>query len=395
MFRDGYRVSPYGDEQDDWLSLDRQALSSPGYKLNKLQFIGRVTVSRLLNPRLLDQTNREGLKDCPEKRVLVELLRYILQDLLKRHMDEVKRQQSAEELDIDLSELEKRMTGLQQRATRSIKALRQRHGDGVVEIRDIEQMFKEMQAAFETAVRATEIAQDEQARLLHLAGIGLMLEVVAHELARSTESALSTLAETRDQRLPEEVTGRLRTLRAELQTMNKRLRVLDPLSVPGRQRRETFDLIEVVKDSVTGRARQLDRHRVEAAVRTHGAGRLMVHGVRGMYVQIFENLLSNAIFWLGRRRADESDFVPKIFIDFDALGREVRFQDNGPGVSPDLKEEIFRAFFSTKDQRRRQGLGLYIARECAVHNGATLTLSGEHTEHHDRLNTFVLKLAEA
>jgi hypothetical protein len=80
MFRNGYRVSPYGDDDDDWLGLDRKALASPGYKLNKAQFIGRVSISRMMNPRLIDQTNREGLKDCDEKSVLIEVLRYVIQD---------------------------------------------------------------------------------------------------------------------------------------------------------------------------------------------------------------------------------------------------------------------------------------------------------------------------
>src|SRR3990167_9202757 len=47
LFRDGYRVSPYGDDADDWLGLDRKALASQGYKLNKSQFVGRVRISRL------------------------------------------------------------------------------------------------------------------------------------------------------------------------------------------------------------------------------------------------------------------------------------------------------------------------------------------------------------
>lgn len=67
LFRDGYRVLPYGDEGDDWLGLNRKALSASGYKLNTKQFIGRVAIGRISNPCLLDQTNRQGLQDCPEK----------------------------------------------------------------------------------------------------------------------------------------------------------------------------------------------------------------------------------------------------------------------------------------------------------------------------------------
>ena len=74
--------------------------------------------------------------------------------------------------------------------------------------------------------------------------------------------------------------------------------------------------------------------------------------------------------------------------------RRVYFEDNGPGISIDLKEDVFRPFFSTKDRRRRQGLGLYIARECAHYNDAELYLADENSLHPNRLNTFVLELPQ-
>lgn len=35
VFRDGFRVNPYGGPDDDWLGLDKKALASGGYKLNR------------------------------------------------------------------------------------------------------------------------------------------------------------------------------------------------------------------------------------------------------------------------------------------------------------------------------------------------------------------------
>ena len=70
VYRDGYRVPPYGSADDDWLDLDRGALAAQGYKVNRAQLIGKVDISANENPRLRDQTNREGLRDCVEKRTL-------------------------------------------------------------------------------------------------------------------------------------------------------------------------------------------------------------------------------------------------------------------------------------------------------------------------------------
>ena len=91
LYRDGYQVLPYGDEDTDWLELDRRALASRGYKLNKAQFVGRVCVSRLANPALVDQTSREGLRDCDEKEAVLHILRFAIQHRLKDTLEDCMR----------------------------------------------------------------------------------------------------------------------------------------------------------------------------------------------------------------------------------------------------------------------------------------------------------------
>lgn len=392
LFRDGYRVLPYGEDKDDWLALDRRALASPGYKLNKTQFIGRVKISRLGNPHLIDQTNREGLKETPEKYVFVELLRYVTQNLLRNFMDEVERAQT--HVEVDVAQVQERISSLETRAREAIRRLKSQHGENAVEFQDLQEMFEQMKQYFEQARALAEQAEDERARLIQLAGIGLMLEVVAHELARSTETAMKSLATAQTDNLPAEVAATLKVLRTEMQTMNKRLRVLDPLSVSGRQHRETFDLPALVRDIFGGRARQFERHHINADVSVKRGKSLVITAVKGMYVQVIENLTSNSVFWLGKRMEEDPGFEPKINVVVDAQLRQLTFADNGPGINEELKEDVFKPFFSTKDRRRRQGLGLYIARECAAYNDARLFLSTEHTEHETRLNTFVLELPQ-
>jgi len=117
----------------------------------------------------------------------------------------------------------------------------------------------------------------------------------------------------------------------------------------------------------------------------------MVYAVKGMYVQIVENLIHNSVYWLDLRRLDEPDHKPRIEIEIGNPPILMEYTDNGPGIQPSLREEVFKAFFSTKGKTRRQGLGLFIARDCAEHNGGQLYLSDERPHHRGRLNTFVLE----
>ena len=45
VFRDFFRISPYGGQDDDWLELDKKALAAKSYKVNRSQIIGQVSLS--------------------------------------------------------------------------------------------------------------------------------------------------------------------------------------------------------------------------------------------------------------------------------------------------------------------------------------------------------------
>jgi signal transduction histidine kinase len=366
-------------------------LAAGGYKLNKAQFIGRVSISRTANPYLIDQTNREGLKDCDEKRVLIEVLRFVIQDRLRRFIEEV--DERHREIELDFQQTEKRVLNLENRAQASIRQLEKRHADEQPQLRELLALFEEMRAYFGAAKQRAEQIEDERDRMIQLAGVGLMLEIVAHELARSTEFTLRILDEADPGRLPADIAALFGTLRDEMKTMNRRLRVLDPLSVSGRQRKQTFDFVDLVRGICAGHTAQFRRHMVEADIKVAGGRKqVLVHGVRGMFVQIVENLVQNSIYWMHLRRLDEEDYHPKIEIHIDEPRRLMEYTDNGPGIQPSLRDEVFKAFFSTKGKSRRQGLGLYIARDCARHHGGELYLSDQRRIHRERLNTFVLEL---
>jgi signal transduction histidine kinase len=394
LFRDGYRVFPYGDDDDDWLALDRRALASSGYKLNKQQFVGRVQISRIRNSRLIDQTNREGLKDCDEKSVLLEVMQFVIQSRLRQFLDEVIRKHRSFELDYETSERQVRT--LRGRALTSIQALEKRHSEELPVLHQLTSIIEEMNDYFLKAKEKAEQVEDERDRMVQLAGIGLMLEIVAHELARSTEHTIQVLNNAKPELVSQELSALFKSLRDEMITMNKRLRVLDPLSVSGRQRRETFDLCELVQEVIAGRAAQFKRHNVRVSLKTSPASsKVMVTGVRGMFIQILENLIQNSIYWMALKRQDESDYKPSITILLGPIPMLMQFSDNGPGIQASLQDEVFKAFFSTKGKSRRQGLGLYIARDCAEHNGASLYLSPDSSVSSGRLNTFILEMQES
>ena len=391
LFRDGFRVMPYGRESDDWLELDRRALASTGYLLNKAQFVGRVQVSRIANGALVDQTNREGLRVCPEQRALVAMLQFsirhfrvFLQDVRSRHQDQ--------SVDIVVA-ADTEVPDLMNRARRAIQGIREQGPEVASVADDLQGMFTEIRSYFERLRLRAEEIEKENREMIHMAGVGLMVEVVAHELARSSENALSAIEDLRRRQLPEQIRRLLESLGAEMRAISKRIRVLDPLSVSGRQRREVFDLTDLFDSTLEGHQQQFTRHEVKLKV--HKPERpVRVRAVKGMIVQILENLISNSIYWLDLRRRKDRRFRPVITIRITGDPLTIVYKDNGRGIAKEFREKVFRPFFSLKELSKRRGLGLFIARECAQHHGGKLYLDDHTIDDNGRVHQFIVELPD-
>ena len=83
LYRDKFKVRPYGDSGNDWLDLSERQTQSPGgvgsdsgsWRVLPYQLIGQVKIGRRENPALYDMANREGLTQNDEYYILVELLK--------------------------------------------------------------------------------------------------------------------------------------------------------------------------------------------------------------------------------------------------------------------------------------------------------------------------------
>lgn len=394
VFRDGFRVLPYGDEGDDWLHMDPKAYSSSGFKVNRKQIIGRVSISVLQNPALTDQTNREGLRETPEKQALVNILRHILDDELRQFLNVVDNEERTR-LRLSFDEVGERLAKEKQSLRKNLAELRRRRSETPEEqliFKGIDEAVDSLENMMEEAQALADEFERGRSQVIHLAGLGLMVEFLAHELNRATQHALGTLADGRGGGGLSP--SAIQHLELQLKTLQKRLSSLDPTTTSGRNRKQTFDIAVLAQQVLDGHAAELQRHGITAhPVRVLPREQpVEVKMVKGMVIQVLENLLSNSVYWLKQQRRVERGFAPEIIIEVDADEQLLRVTDNGPGVSEEDAEHLFKPFFTRKPPGEGKGLGLYISREIAHYHQATLELSVERRIHANRRNTFVLTL---
>lgn len=75
VYRDGFRIEPFGSRTADWLHIAEKRAKRAGHAhIVPSRLFGYVEISRLSNPDLADTTSRQALLDTPTARTLVTVL---------------------------------------------------------------------------------------------------------------------------------------------------------------------------------------------------------------------------------------------------------------------------------------------------------------------------------
>ena len=388
LYRYGFRILPYGDPKDDWLALDETAFGVSGFKLNRQQVIGRVLIETP-HSALSEQSNRQGLIDSETFYALQKVLLWVVHTELRgliNDADEIEliERRAAEQNTRTVSKARRRVDA-------ALKRLRQHVGDtAAAEIDDLSERVSSLTVESEKLIeRIAGIiaeADEEREKFVYLAGIGLMTEFIFHELERAVSYTMDIIS-----RGPIRQTT-IDSLRDQLKTLHKRVAAFDELTGEKRQRKSVFDLPELVGHILENHAREFERHGI--AVRFEQTPLAFeIRAVRGMVIQILENLIVNAAYWLKQQKHFDPDFEPGLTVVIDAKNRRLTVEDNGPGVVEERRERIFQPFITTKPPGQGRGLGLYIARDMAVYHDWQLYMDDDIGRVREgRMNMFVLDM---
>lgn len=119
-----------------------------------------------------------------------------------------------------------------------------------------------------------------------------------------------------------------------------------------------FDIHHSVYESLQLLDGILRLNNIETEVNDHSSP-VIVMGSPGEFKQVMINLLQNsrdALF-------ENNTTNPKITIGIDAdeINAVVTVSDNGGGISPKIIKQIFEPYFTTKEEGKGSGIGLYIS----------------------------------
>ncbi|ALW84116.1 hypothetical protein AUC43_02785 [Hymenobacter sedentarius] len=105
------------------------------------------------------------------------------------------------------------------------------------------------------------------------------------------------------------------------------------------------------------------------------------------------SLLNNAMYAVYEKSLRDPDFQPMLTIAtvFQEAGVAIQVHDNGAGISPVEKEQLFSPFFTTKPTSKGTGLGLFISQDIVRTHKGHITVETQQ----DVRTTFTINLPTA
>lgn len=383
IFRNGFRIRPYGDAETDWLELERMRVQNPSRKLGLNQVWGLVDIQDEKTSGLIERSSREGLEHNGSFERLKRLMAELLSQVESIRQDFRQTAGLSRKNAVDTGEVRNKAN--LRATTRAVADLPPRYRDR------IERAIKQDSVALKTSIAELETYQ--QALASH-STLGLVVSQVLHDGRRF----LSDIA-TRSKRLAdgaprlEERSAfgshfranfgkEAKSIHGSSGHLSKLFKSLDPISGKRRGRPKTFSVEEIIDRCISLYSDSLAQSSVELEIQNDEQPALVV-GYESDLMAAVINIIDNAVHWLGT-----SPVRPRrIRFTISQSKKYVRLaiSNNGPAVAERFHASLFNPGFSLKTEG--SGIGLAIAREAMRASKGDVAFDSEMEE-----TTFVIEM---
>lgn len=350
VYRDGFRVLPFGEVGDDWLGLDRRRVQNPTLRVSNNQVIGHVAISADANASLRDQTNREGLIEGVAYDDLRTLVRGSLALIEQRRWQARRKAPRPNEARAGLFNRFK--------LDEIRNALEESYPND-------KRMIELIDAKDEDIKEGIEEVQQVISRYSRLATLGSLIDRVLHD-GRTAVSRLKNIVRfaERDiakQNVPSEdrlvqAKSHFSDTSVQADLLGTLFNQIEPFSGRKRGRPKAIPLRKIAKDAAAVFASEAEELGVEIDVK--GGDGIDVTVDQSEILTVLVNLIQNSLYWLSASSTEDRRIVMQLSRNADQ-SVSISVSDSGPGVPEDNRDTVFDAYFSTRPDGI--GLGLSIA----------------------------------
>jgi len=377
LYRNGFRVLPYGEEQNDWLGLDasvRRRTILPVH--GNHNFFGFIEINNDFGEQFEETSSREGLLKNITFEELTDFAHKILIDSVLKiaSIRGVKQKTNQEEWKREPEEvIEKAIEKLEEiKDEEDLETAKEK----ILEISETIKEAKEQQ-------RVKKIELIKELNLLRvLAGLGLTIGEFIHEIKQYQGALQSDIKNIENSDSLDKVLNINKRVKSNLNGLSTYISYFEESFSENVQRElkpiELRTVVHALKKTLDADISKRRIEFVEPVFQGYNLYTIPMH--KSEWASILFNFYTNA-----RKAINRADVEGRIFIECGKKHNKwvyLEFSDNGDGIPIEKRDKIFNAFYTTSipvgkiakhhEEMTGTGLGLKIVRDIIISYGGTI-----------------------
>lgn len=363
VYRGKFRVRPYGDQDFDWLDLDKKRVQNPSFRIGHNQVIGFVYIQPEERSNLKEKSARDGLVENKYYFGLRSLVGDVARLLEERRLDyrrKAFRGRRPEPVEKALDNLVN-FSGVESKIQRGVASL----GISITQSRKVTEVVstaldEERRSKEKELERIRETIAMYQGQVT----LGKITHVLLHEGRKHIKYLLEATprltkwAQDLKRGFDPDVYARLSDRSEKVVENAKSLSYLfkriEPLAVTRRPRKAYHSLWAVANDATQVFESELRTQKIE--VRNLLSKRFAVEASSVDLFTIFTNLFENSVYWMSLVER-EGKWI-RVSGAPDDRAFVVEIEDSGPGFQGDNVDLMFEPGYSMKPDGTGLGLSL-------------------------------------
>ncbi len=424
IYRNGFAIRPYGINSNDWLKLGAGWTGgSSYYGLRPDNVVGYVSIDEGVNCHLKDKTDREGLIENDYYRMFLGLLDYFVKSVnrefenLRRFYNDFRKDmvqdnqkvksltdafnaikeqgKRGSEISKSYEDVQTKFNAIQKHIQKVVKIEGENlftQGENTLTTQALKEVSDLLESSRSVLAQAHEVLknsiylnealvvlrpkldmlEESLKDMTELASLGLISEMVSHDLGQISDRMLGKSRELESQLnsqkgvSQEQIYALVSFIKTTVTSLKAQMRHLDSSMKYSRMKTDIFSIFELLENEERGYYREnLDEKGIRLIVEKKND--FVLKANKGRIIQIFDNLMNNSLYWLQTIEQGR-----KITITIDKPW--VHFEDNGPGVDKSVENTLFAPFVTCKPKGKGRGLGLFIVQQLLDDCGCDIVL---------------------
>ncbi|PPD40108.1 MAG: ATP-binding protein [Methylobacter sp.] len=376
IYREQFRIRPYGEQSFDWLDLDKKRVQNPSFNIGHNQVIGFVYVRSEENSGLTEKSARDGLVENKAYHGLIfEISQFINQLEVRRFSYREKAKKGGRNRTID-DEINSLFDFLEvgNKINHELEQLdmsrQQRETVGKVVSQALE-TEKHKKSAIAIKIRDTIAIYQGQATL------GKITHVLLHEGRKHIKYLSETIpriihwageiSDGSESDLMEKLVDRSKKIATHTKGLSDLFKKIEPLARTRRSPPKNYNLQSILENSFRIFSYELNELDIIYEIQTNITTATVIANEMDL-ITVFSNLIENSIYWLKFQTAEPRNIFASIYSDDQTLA--IEYSDNGPGFQGDNLNLMFEPGYSMKPDGT--GLGLTLAGEAMTRIGGSI-----------------------